>query len=39
MPIIIEEVVFLPKGWKGNGNKLRLIMTKMKGEIIKAPQV
>lgn len=33
MPIITEEVVFLCKGWKGNGNKLRLIMTKMKGEM------
>lgn len=39
MAVIMEEVIFLPKDWEGNGNKLRLIMKKVKGEMIKAPQV
>lgn len=39
MVIVIEEVIFPLKSLKGKENQLKLIMKKIKGEMVKSPQI
>ena len=38
MLLIIDEVIFFPKGWKGDGDKPKIIKN-MKEEMVKLPQM
>lgn len=37
--LVIGEVIVPLKAWKTNGNKSKLIMNKMKREMVKDPQM